>query len=69
MDAGNHASEKAEVEKIQDVAAGNLTTGSEPALGTFADVDEKKILHKVRDSLSSSPRISSCVSSPNTTLI
>lgn len=52
MDAGNHASEKAEVEKIQDVAAGNLTTGSEPALGTFADVDEKKILRKVRDSLS-----------------
>ncbi|KAL6830172.1 major facilitator superfamily domain-containing protein [Trichoderma camerunense] len=47
MDAGNHASEKAEVEKIQDVAAGNLTTGSEPALGTFADVDEKKILRKM----------------------
>lgn len=69
MDAGNHASEKAEVEKIQDVAAGNLTTGSEPALGTFADVDEKKILRKVRDSLSWSPRIASRASSPNTMLI
>lgn len=48
------ASEKAEVEKIQDVAAthnlgkSGTETGSDPAIGSFVDVDEKKVLRKVR---------------------
>ncbi|KAL6882457.1 major facilitator superfamily domain-containing protein [Trichoderma longibrachiatum] len=47
------ASEKAEVEKIQDVAAthnlgkSGTETGSDPAIGSFVDVDEKKVLRKM----------------------
>ncbi|EHK22573.1 uncharacterized protein TRIVIDRAFT_191312 [Trichoderma virens Gv29-8] len=47
MEVGNATSEKAEVEKIQDVAAGNLGTGSDAAIGSFVDLDEKKILRKM----------------------
>ncbi|KAL7947804.1 major facilitator superfamily domain-containing protein [Trichoderma barbatum] len=47
MEARHPTSEKAEVEKIQDVATNNLGTGSDPALGSFTDVDEKKILRKM----------------------
>jgi hypothetical protein len=55
MDARRPASvsEKAEVEKIQDVAAAHtlgelgLGTGSDPAIGSFVDIDEKKVLRKV----------------------
>lgn len=56
MDVRNPTSEKAEVERIQDVAARNLgrtgaEAGSDPALGSFVDIDEKKILRKVRSIL------------------
>ena len=48
------ASEKAEVEKIQDVAAPHTLgktgteTASDPAIGSFVDIDEQKVLRKVR---------------------
>ncbi|PTB70448.1 MFS general substrate transporter [Trichoderma citrinoviride] len=47
------ASEKAEVEKIQDVAAPHTLgktgteTASDPAIGSFVDVDEQKVLRKM----------------------
>ncbi|KAL6871315.1 major facilitator superfamily domain-containing protein [Trichoderma novae-zelandiae] len=55
MDARNpaSASEKAEVEKIQDVAAAHTLgktgteTGSDPAVGSFVEIDEQKILRKM----------------------
>jgi hypothetical protein len=52
MDVSNPTSEKAEVEQLQDVAKHNLgstgeETGSEVIPGSFADVDEKKVLRKV----------------------
>lgn len=52
MDANNPTSEKVEVEQLQDVAKNNLEasgaeTGSDRALGSFVDVDEKKVLRKV----------------------
>ncbi|KAL9488262.1 hypothetical protein ACSS6W_000539 [Trichoderma asperelloides] len=52
MDANNPTSEKVEVEQLQDVAKNNLEasgaeTGSDRALGSFVDVDEKKVLRKM----------------------
>ncbi|RFU74902.1 major facilitator superfamily transporter [Trichoderma arundinaceum] len=52
MDSTNPTSEKVEVEQLQDVAKHDLgitgtDSGSEPALVSFADVDEKKVLRKM----------------------
>ncbi|KAM0255629.1 hypothetical protein ACHAQJ_005554 [Trichoderma viride] len=52
MDTSNPTSEKAEVEQLQHVAKHNLgstgeETGSDGALASFADVDEKKVLRKM----------------------
>jgi hypothetical protein len=52
MDTNNPTSEKVEVEQLQDVAKNDLgtsgaETGSDRAVGSFIDVDEKKVLRKV----------------------
>lgn len=52
MEVSNPTSEKVEVEQLQDVAKNNLDTsgvetGSDRAIGSFVDVDEKKVLRKV----------------------
>lgn len=52
MEVNNPTSEKAEVEQLQDVAKNDLETsgvetGSDRAVGSFVDVDEKKVLRKV----------------------
>lgn len=52
MEVNNPTSEKVEVEQLQDVAKNDLETsgvetGSDRAVGSFVDVDEKKVLRKV----------------------
>lgn len=52
MEVNNSASEKVEVEQLQDVAKNDLETsgvetGSDRAVGSFVGVDEKKVLRKV----------------------
>lgn len=52
MDVNNPTSEKVEVEQLQHVAKNDLETsgvetGSDRALSSFVDIDEKKVLRKV----------------------
>ncbi|KAM0457996.1 hypothetical protein ACHAPV_001363 [Trichoderma viride] len=52
MDANNPTSEKVEVEQLQNVAKNDLETsgvetGSDRAVGSFVDIDEKKVLRKM----------------------
>ncbi|PNP40200.1 hypothetical protein TGAMA5MH_07855 [Trichoderma gamsii] len=52
MEVNNPTSEKVEVEQLQDVAKNDLETsgvetGSDRAVGSFVDVDEKKVLRKM----------------------
>ncbi|KAL6893356.1 major facilitator superfamily domain-containing protein [Trichoderma evansii] len=52
MEVNNPTSEKVEVEQLQDVAKNNLETSgvetrSDRAIGSFVDIDEKKVLRKM----------------------
>lgn len=52
MDANNPASEKVEVQQLHnavknDLETSGVETGSDRAVGSFVDVDEKQVLRKV----------------------